>query len=163
MRCCFTSCLKKLQAEQRPRFNPWACQIPKNQGTPNLKNTSHFTTEGQNLIINFIIPLLLTAPINSGDAKDIRPVPSRSLWSKICLANALEEHGYQTKSGKQWGSSVDKALAKSMCTCRYEKLKGKTYMTLQEYVDAAMECREEFATDYMSSIVKYIQIYQKEQ
>ena len=114
-------------------------------------------------MITILLPLILINTINNIDNKNTRPVPIRSAWNNVCLANALEKHGYNTDYGKQWGSSIDKALAKSMCTCRYEKIKGKAYMTFEEYVGAAEECGEEFSNDYMKSIVKYLKMNQKVQ
>jgi len=109
-------------------------------------------------MVNLVIPILLTSIVISKPTEEIRPVPTRSAWNKICLTNSLEKHGYDTDHGKQWGSSIDKALAKSMCTCRYEKIQEKAHMTFDEYVGAAKECAEEFSKDYMKSIVKYLKM-----
>ena len=113
---------------------------------------------GKDEMINIFLPLLLTTAISIIDSNSTRPVPSRSAWNKMCLTNSLEKHGYDTDHGKQWGSSIDKALAKSMCTCRYEKIQEKAHMTFDEYVGAAKECAEEFSKDYMKSIVKYLKM-----
>ena len=109
-------------------------------------------------MINLVMPILLTSIIISKPNEGRRPVPERSEWNKMCLANTLEKHGYDSKYGKQWGSLVDKALAKAMCTCRHEKMKRKDNMTFQEYINAAEECGEEFSKDYTKSIIKYLKM-----
>ena len=88
-----------------------------------------------------------------------REVPSRTAWNELCMANALENHGVDTDYGKHWSSSVDKAFAQSMCTCRHEKVKYLGTMTFDEFAAAAWECREEFAADHMKSAAKYLQIH----
>ena len=75
------------------------------------------------------------------------------------MANALEEHGVYTRHGNHWASSVDKGIHQSFCTCRHEKVKGQTTMTLAVFVEAATQCREEFAEDLMKSAAKYLQIH----
>ena len=75
------------------------------------------------------------------------------------MANALEQHGVYTRHGNHWASSVDKGIHQSFCTCRHEQVKDQTTMTLADFVQAANQCREEFAADYMKSAAKYLQIH----
>ena len=101
-----------------------------------------------------LMPNAFAAAIAEG-----REVPSRTSWNELCMANALEKHGADTDYGKHWSSSVDKAFAQSMCTCRHEKVKYLDTMTFDEFTAAAWECREEFAADHMKSAAKYLQIH----
>ena len=110
-------------------------------------------------MINLLLPLLLTVPTSSTPTENTRPVPTRASWNELCMANALEEHGVDTDYGKHWSSSIDKGFAQSFCTCRHEQVKGQTTMTLADFVQAANQCREEFAADHMKSAAKYLQIH----
>ena len=110
-------------------------------------------------MINLLLPLLLTVPTSSTPAENTRPVPTRASWNELCMANALEEHGVDTDYGKHWSSSIDKGFAQSICTCRHEQVKDQTTMTLADFVQAANQCREEFAADHMKSAAKYLQIH----
>ena len=110
-------------------------------------------------MINLLLPLLLTVPTSSTPAENTRPVPTRESWNELCMANALEEHGVDTDYGKNWSSSIDKGFAQSFCTCRHEQVKDQTTMTLADFVQAANQCREEFAADHMKSAAKYLQIH----
>ena len=110
-------------------------------------------------MINLLLPLVLTVPTSSTPAENSRAVPTRASWNELCMANALEKHGVEMVYGKHWSSSIDKGFAQSFCTCRHEQVKGQTTMTLADFVQAANQCREEFAADHMKSAAKYLQIH----
>lgn len=110
-------------------------------------------------MINLLLPLLLTVPTISTPTENTRPVPTRASWNELCMANALEQHGVYTRHGNHWASSIDKGIHQSFCTCRHEQVKDQTTMTLADFVQAANQCREEFAADHMKSAAKYLQIH----
>ena len=110
-------------------------------------------------MINLLLPLLLIVPTVSTPTENTRPVPTRASWNELCMANALEQHGVYTRHGNHWASSIDKGIHQSFCTCRHEQVKDQTTMTLADFVQAANQCREEFAADHMKSAAKYLQIH----
>ena len=110
-------------------------------------------------IFGLVTALVASAVFMPNAFAEGREVPSRTAWNELCMANALEKHGADTDYGKHWSSSVDKAFAQSMCTCRHEKVKYLGTMTLDDFTAAAWECREEFAADYMKSVVRYLRLY----
>tara|TARA_B100000900_G_C20349491_1_gene621701 strand:- start:289 stop:639 length:351 start_codon:yes stop_codon:yes gene_type:complete len=106
-----------------------------------------------------LLPLLLVIPINEKKG-NYRFVPSRSEWNKICMAKSLKDNGL--KNGKSWGSSVDKTLAQSKCTCRYEYVKELRVMSFEDFSFAYQKCREEFAENHLQTFTKYLQIHLNE-
>ena len=110
-------------------------------------------------IFGLVTALVASAVLMPNAFAEGREVPSRTAWNELCMANALEKHGADTDYGKHWASSVDKAFAQSMCTCRHEKVKYLGTMTFDDFTAAAWECREEFAAEHMKSAAKYLQIH----
>ena len=106
-----------------------------------------------------LLPLLSFTPINEINS-DYKVVPTRSAWNESCMSRALKENGL--KNGKFWGSSVDKGLAQSQCTCRHEHVKDLGVMNFDDFVSADQKCREEFAEDYIQTFTKYLKIHLKE-
>ena len=87
---------------------------------------------------------------------DYKVVPSRSEWNETCMSTALNENGFKRNF---WGSSIDKAFAQSMCTCRHEHVKDLGVMSFNDFISAEKNCREEFAEDYIQIFTKYLQIH----
>lgn len=106
-----------------------------------------------------LLPLLTFSPIYEQNG-NYRVVPSRSEWNKNCMATYLKENGL--KNGKFWGSSIDKALAQSKCTCRHEHVKNLKVMSFDDFASADQKCREEFAEDYIKTFTKYLDIHLNE-
>ena len=124
-----------------------------------VQHPVHEASVGTHVRHLLLVPLLLVTSLSTTAAESTRPVLTRQDWNELCMANALEEHGVYTRHGNHWASSVDKGIHQSFCTCRHEKVKGQTTMTLAVFVEAATQCREEFAEDFMKSAAKYLQIH----
>ena len=110
-------------------------------------------------IFGLVTALVASAVFMPNAFAQSREVPSRTAWNELCMANALEQYGVYTRHGNHWASSVDKGIHQSFCTCRHEQVKDQTTMTLADFVQAANQCREEFAADQMKSAAKYLQIH----
>ena len=61
-------------------------------------------------IFGLVTGLVASAVLMPNAFAEGREVPSRTAWNELCMANALEKHGVDTRFGKHWSSSVDKAL-----------------------------------------------------
>ena len=130
-----------------------------------LMRYKHEDTESKQKKIPFnklksipIITAIIALPSNA-IAESYRETPSRQAWNNTCMSNALNNDGIDTKTGKQWGSSVDKAYAQSFCTCRHEQVKDKKQISFSEFTNAWQNCHQEFNSDITKSITKYLQIH----
>ena len=84
-------------------------------------------------------------------AQESKPVPPREIYMPFCMKSART-----SEPNGVFGSSVDRALAKAQCSCKFAQLSKLPGMTKDQYISAALFCIKAQRRDFDSFVQTYL-------